>query len=965
MKTTRRKLLAGASLAALLAAMPQAAEAILFSGAGGAAPPSVLNTTRTITNFSSSATSPGYIRFGLWFKKGDVPSGNIPQFTNASSGAILGTTGTTGIQFDERVTWSDGSLKICVCHVRDDTNSGHFNASEARTYNVTAVSGSFNNTGTKTLSDITTNYQFQVAFTSVKDYLDATYGSGTFLADFNTQSATATRVYKYHSGPVCESWEVWGMAQDGGVDDTHLKTVWYVTLWKDGTGAVADVEFAAEVCLDWWTLTNLSGSTAKTSLSYTAVLKNNKVPTTYNTYVLGSVVSTTTYHPYRAHWMTVRTDNDDNHARRYWVNAIPTLTSGFDKAYAVHTGLFPPLDTTFVPLNIASIGSPVMTANYVPCSQENHRANIDDVGSYMGRGIMPNTDCIAFMKQNSANYRYARTNAFAGLHIPYHYRSNFQQGASYGGTKDITNLVISMQFWRGTEIADDFSAAGMNAPINAYLLGATSPLTNTAYVSVNGQVPSNNVGNGPWFLSGNSTHAVPYSFGMYMAEGERHFMQASLDLFANCAHQRAEPHNYIYYNVAPFQTQLSIPSTNFAPVSAFPIANDSRNAGWGFLLAAQACFVCPDSDPQNGYINLLRSQNSYFAAQNIANYIPAQQNALGVYKNFNGDSFQCDYFMSCLQVLGFATMAAGCEDSNAVAALNGCLQNATLYPWITGLPYLGGYERFYAMLNPNQSYDPSTNPFLTASTTLPIVAMSGLSANVLTWATAFGLKPTNGDVIYPGLSDGSKNIVPSCPELTIGTPYYAVNSSGFTCQLAASPGGSPLSISNSVTVTGGSYDTTTGRVVLTFSGSNAGFIPGVVAAVSGLTGTGSVSSLDGTWQGNSSVTTTQMAYNATAGLGAITITGGTISWNLSFGCRPQSAFVTPSQNPPQLSSADGNINIGRAALVAAYAAGATNITLPMVDPSNHNSYPSVASALYYESTIDQTSWVTWTLAPLP
>ena len=295
---------------------------------------------------------------------------------------------------------------------------------------------------------------------------------------------------------------------------------------------------------------------------------------------------------------------------------------------------------------------------------------------------------------NVSDYRYARTNAFAGLHIPYHYRSNFQQGGSYTGTRDISNKVISLQFWRGQEIEADFSAAGINAPINAYLGGTVRPLVNSPYEPVSSQTLQGAKGNGVWSPSLNSTHAVSYSYFMYMLEGERHFMQATLDLFTNCAHQRGEPHNYIYHGVEPFQTQLSIPATIFAPVSAYPIANNSRNTGWGMLLAAHAVVVCPDTDAQSKFINLLQKQNSNFANQNVSRYFPAQQKALGPYKNIVGELYQADYFMNALQVLGFATMADACEDADALNVLSPCVSNVCVSMWGYGFNILEAMSAF-------------------------------------------------------------------------------------------------------------------------------------------------------------------------------------------------------------------------------------------------------------------------------
>ena len=242
---TRRWFLGSASATALAAGFLPRAES--DTPDRGPAQSDRVITTEQVKNFSGSS-SPGFMRMGLQFAKGEVPAGTIPQL-NRNEQPI------TGVQFDERVTWSDGSLKTCVCHIRDTQWSGD----ETRSYRIVAIPGVYNNTGSKALSDIVHAHDFKIAFSDVRDFQDKPYGSGAFSASFNAMCSTTTRTYKYHSGPVCESWEVWGLAADDatGLSDTHLKTIWYVSVWTDAAGNIADFEYGAVVALNWWNLENL------------------------------------------------------------------------------------------------------------------------------------------------------------------------------------------------------------------------------------------------------------------------------------------------------------------------------------------------------------------------------------------------------------------------------------------------------------------------------------------------------------------------------------------------------------------------------------------------------------------------------------------------------------------------------------------------------------------------------------
>jgi len=77
-------------------------------------------------------------------------------------------------------------------------------------------------------------------------------------------------------------------------------------------------------------------------------------------------------------------------------------------------------------------------------------------------------------------------------------------------------------------------------------------------------------------------------------------------------------------------------------------------------------------------------------------------------------------------------------------------------------------------------------------------------------------------------------------------------------------------------VSSGTYTTATGAVSLTVSSSITGSTAGLGFAITGLTGTGSVSSLDGVFATVAGTTGTTVNYTAATGLGTVTITGGTV-----------------------------------------------------------------------------------------
>lgn len=79
-----------------------------------------------------------------------------------------------------------------------------------------------------------------------------------------------------------------------------------------------------------------------------------------------------------------------------------------------------------------------------------------------------------------------------------------------------------------------------------------------------------------------------------------------------------------------------------------------------------------------------------------------------------------------------------------------------------------------------------------------------------------------------------------------------------------------------LTISSGTYNSTTGVVTLTMSAAIT-FSPGDSIVVSSLTGTGNYAQLDGTFTALPGTTGTTVIYNAGAGIGASTITGGSLT----------------------------------------------------------------------------------------
>lgn len=79
-----------------------------------------------------------------------------------------------------------------------------------------------------------------------------------------------------------------------------------------------------------------------------------------------------------------------------------------------------------------------------------------------------------------------------------------------------------------------------------------------------------------------------------------------------------------------------------------------------------------------------------------------------------------------------------------------------------------------------------------------------------------------------------------------------------------------------MTISSGTYNNSTGIVTLAMSGS-VGFGVGGTVTINSLTGTGAFASLNGSWQTIAPTNGTTVTFQAPAGLGVTTITGGSLT----------------------------------------------------------------------------------------
>lgn len=730
---------------------------------------------------SVAAASLGMIRVGLPIKPNDCQPGRTLEIRR-SGGSVV------PAQFDKRASWkanpSEG-VQYCTACIRDTD----FAASETRTYFLYAKTGSFNNTSSRTLSTSLSGSDYKVDFTSIVG--DQTGSRSDLTASLNTHAAVPTRVTKNESGPICDSYSIWGMARSsGGIEDAHLKTVAHFSQWKDANGNRVADELCFVSQLDWWARPNKEG------MVYTATLKNGA--STIQAY-------TGVDHPYQAHWATVRMQNDDQHARRHWVGAArPTLVYKPDSAYWRATGVAPPYDTT---VSLPAAGVP---NTYTPCSAQGHRTDINGTGGFLGEGLWSTPDVLAFNTKSAADVRRAICAGFAGLHITFHYHSE-KTRTRPGESADIANTTIPLIMWdergeAGTPTSYyTFTADGMPAPAHAYANTFSGGQGKSdGWVRPFG-VPQS--GDTFWTIGYDQfdtpSHAVIYSDFCYIYTGEQYYLDASIDLAMASVVQvpwydgAGDPPITFYDSnpAGPKALYPGAPATRWAAIAGYaPGAGVTRVAAWALKMVTSLSVV-PDNDVQANYLQAFLGNTCRYMERSHA-LIPAAGNGAWSMASGSHGAFMC-YYMVMAFYYGYARTRRAPLKAAAEYLAKFPIQwaqynrvgQASIYHTA---PYPSANMQFAA-------YNSVTNDFFQTGwfTTIEGASVTASTDNITMFC---GLFYTAGDKIMSYDANlSTSTVVPT--EMPLGQTFYMVNpfnnpNGGIVTQVSATPGGAPINFTS-------------------------------------------------------------------------------------------------------------------------------------------------------------------------
>lgn len=721
-----------------------------------------------------SQTSNGFERFGLIFKQGD-----IPEYTSVE---IYRDGSEIPAQFDQRVTWPDGSLRFAVCSMRD-TN---FTPNESRTYEWRQSYKPFDNAGTRTLADVRGMSDFTVALTNNQRFNGSANEAdpvGTDLtASFNEHSLVTTRVSntlnpiygdRIHSGPVCETWEVWGMFKNSSdTEHAHLKTIWVVTAWKDAGGNIVDLEYGATVSQDW------RSEADKYRQDYNAQLRDGA--TVVQDYL-------NVQHPYHSQWHTVDLDpRNTRYAKRFFKNSAPTLHYKPNQTYWIKSGLIDPYDLGNASNALNS--STVYDSPYVPCQSIDHRAAIDNTGAYMGRGVLPNVDVVAFLSGDPERSKHVRTNAFAGLHIPYHCRDSATR-TRQGESADIANTLMPLALEPKQASEYTFTDIGMPAPrimsndsrsLDEYEDGFVAPIG----------------GAGEWSPSADASHAVNYSYYQYLISGEPYFKHATNDLAIYTTLQQVagaygSSPNGLRHSLDTYRQPLfNIPTDRWTSIGGLNMGSNTRAIGWALNLMSSAYAISPDDDIETRQLRAYVDHNLDWMGDSI-DYLTQDDIDRGLFF-FNGESPSL-WMQSFICLGGLAThKRIGSTKTQKVADL---LINLPTFIASDPLPYMAQTYRI-SYTNRREPWS-DTNPFLPQVFGYPRDCASDSASNTFAAGTSYMNLTEDDPIIFADKNESAQDrAIPA--GFVEGQVYYAVNVSGDVFSVAETAGGAALPVTDDV-----------------------------------------------------------------------------------------------------------------------------------------------------------------------
>lgn len=358
---------------------------------GQAAPaPGALLTTMSLVNDSASAQAANFVTkaFGHPFKQGDVPSGQYPAFELTDGTPCPATL--WGLAH-----WPDGSLKFCGVMLRVPVGIA---GSGSLTINV-KNGGSAPASSSRALTDFTSVDR------KVELLVSGDTAGGAWVASLNDAISAADDITVYGDGPAGKVWRVGGFLRRSAVNHGQLYCWHYVAALQNSSGGLMGVRVLSRVIKGFADTT----SPGVGSLTATVDVKNGAtvVRSLQGVQSDGSTLGANIVMPHYTSFFSAGVDANWDYVQGGGsVAAECTVRVVQSKTYLVKSRALPSYDTTLAPSAQAAV-------DYRPNGRGNMIYYIGNTGERDDIGVLAAWYVRHLMRQDAAADKNIRVNGLS------------------------------------------------------------------------------------------------------------------------------------------------------------------------------------------------------------------------------------------------------------------------------------------------------------------------------------------------------------------------------------------------------------------------------------------------------------------------------------------------------------------------------------------------------------------------
>lgn len=711
-------------------------------------------TTITLANTSATEQAAGFVSpmFGLPLKQGDVPAGQYPAFFLADNTPVPAT-------IHSVTSWPDGSMKWCGVFLRVPTT-----VAGSGTLAITVKNGgSAPGSSARALSDFTAA-NLSVELTGVTNL------SGVWTAMLNDAIANGTAV-QIADGPAGAIWRVLGDFKQSGSAHGQLVCWHYIAALQNASGGLQGIRYLGRPAQPWTNVT----SPAPALRTFTGrLVSGSSTVRTLQGIQTGEVVSNNITLPHYASFYTCGVDGTWDYFQSGGSAASDcTVRVVFDKTYFTATKLIPPFN-----LSQTVTASPTVSY-YATCKGLAQERDMGSTGPRIEIGVLPGWQPKHLILQTANEERGTRVSGLAAGS----WRTCLRQST----TGQIPPVVA---------IQASYTGLGTAQPTWLY------------------RDEGNSVGVNPtpagWLWEGEfePSHRWSAAYYPYLITGEPQYLDMMVEVGGEMM-ARIIPGTSTWMVGSPVTNNLvgswagyrdpSIAGTVYKGAGLFFNANLYRVPAWGSREVAQPAAIYPDVCPAGTetrkYLrDILDSTYSGLNAYNAA--LPTSWRDAGLVSFLPDGTSDSDY--ESPWAFGYLSNSV-CHQASILGTTGIVQFRQHMSKMYSSLHSISDIACMAAYRMSEWKGDGTR---VESASDLVFTLVGNLTASVASnnFTITQAWNPTNGDVM--AFTTASNIGSPNKPfaAATNNTRFYVVNASGKTFQLAATPGGSPITVTNNVTI---------------------------------------------------------------------------------------------------------------------------------------------------------------------